>query len=307
MRSHGGDPPLEAALLTLAARQHNLVEHTQLAGLGFTKRQIGLRVGRGWLRPVYRGVYSVGRTALTRDGVWMAGALALGSEVGISHQSAVELWTMMPGCSSPIHLTSPTSRKPRRGLAIHCSPLAGELTVKRGVPVTKPERTLIDYAETIDRRTLERAADEAIRQRLTAEAKLRQAIDRHPGRSGAAKLRALLGDHAAGSTATDNDFEELLIGICDDFGVLRPVCQYEIGPYRVDFAWPEQRLVVEADSWETHGTREAFEADRVRDAELDDMGWPVRRFTWRQLTRRRAWVAAKIDRALDRDRRAAHG
>ena len=307
MGGQGGYPPSESALLALAARQHNLVEHTQLVGLGYTKRQIERRVGRGWLRPVYRGVYAVGRTALTREGVWMAGALALGGEVGVSHRSATELWTMLPGCSSPTHLTSPTSRKPRRGLAIHRSPLAGELTFKRGIPVTRPERTLIDFAEQVERRKLERATDEAIRQRLTTESELGQAIARHPGRPGAAKLKALLGDHAIGTTATENDFEELLIGICDDFGLLRPVCQHEIGPYRVDFAWPEQRLVVEADSWETHGTREAFEADRVRDAELDDLGWPVRRFTWRQMTRRRAWVAAKIDRGLDRDRRTAHG
>jgi hypothetical protein len=48
-----------------------------------------------------------------------------------------------------------------------------------------------------------------------------------------------------------------------------------------DFLWPSRRLVVETDGWETHGTREAFEADRAKDAALTAAGYRVLRFTWR--------------------------
>ncbi len=119
---------------------------------------------------------------------------------------------------------------------------------------------------------------------------------RHPGRPGAARLSALLSEHAIGTTATTNDFEELLIGICDDFGITRPRCQEPIGRYRPDFAWPDRKLIVEADSWESHGTRKAFEADRRKDAELHAMGWTVLRFTHRQMTRDREWVARMLGR-----------
>ena len=51
----------------------------------------------------------------------------------------------------------------------------------------------------------------------------------------------------------------------------------------VDCAWPEQRFVVELDGRAVHDTRDAFEADRVRDRRLEAAGWRVIRVTWRQL------------------------
>ena len=44
----------------------------------------------------------------------------------------------------------------------------------------------------------------------------------------------------------------------------------------------------------------AFENDRERDAELHAAGYLVLRFTWRQLTERPEWVAAKLLRAYSR-------
>ena len=38
--------------------------------------------------------------------------------------------------------------------------------------------------------------------------------------------------------------------------------------FEIDFSWPEQRLIVEADGHRHHGTRAAFERDRERDALL---------------------------------------
>ena len=173
----------------------------------------------------------------------MAATLALGDRAALSHRSAAELWNLIPGCSSPVHVTVPGGgRTRRRGLAIHRSPAAGEVTRKRGIPVTKPPRTLIDLAETASPRQLERATDEAIRQRLTTEAQLRRAIDRHPGRPGAAKLSALLSEHAVGTTATENDFEELLIGICDDFGIRALVARSPSGPTGPTSPGPTQQL-----------------------------------------------------------------
>ena len=288
---------LDKRLLDLAARQHSVIARRQLLGLGFSRDQVDWRAQRGWLRPVHRGVYALGRTGLAREGVWMAATLALGDRAALSHRSAAELWALIPGCSSPVHVTVPGGgRRRRRGLAVHRSPAEAELTRKRGIPVTKPARTLIDLAETAPRRQLERATDEAVRQRLTTEVQLGQAIGRHPGRPGAAKLKALLGDHQTGTTATENEFEELLIGICDDFGIARPRCQEPVGPYRPDFLWPDRRLIVEADGWESHGTRKAFEADRRKDAELNALGWTVLRFTHRQMTRDREWVARMLGR-----------
>ena len=71
-----------------------------------------------------------------------------------------------------------------------------------------------------------------------------------------------------------------------------------IGPYTVDFLWPEVRLVVEMDDFRTHGTRSAFESDRERDAWLVSQGYRVLRFTWRQLTGEPGKVVAVLKTLL---------
>jgi very-short-patch-repair endonuclease len=268
----------------LAERQHSVIARWQLRQLGLSDDQVDRRIARGSLRPVHRGVYLVAGARSTREGVWMAATLALGQRAALSHTSAAQLWGLLPGCSSPVHVTIPTQARKRPGLVVHRS--RPEVARRRGIPVTKPARTLADLAGTLERRRLERAVDEALRLRLTTEVELCRAP----------ALRRLLAEHAAGTTATENDFEELLIGICDDLGIPRPVCQARVGRYRPDFAWPDRRLIVEADSWESHGTRKAFEGDRRKDAELHALGWVVLRFTHRQMTRDREWVARMLHR-----------
>ena len=71
-----------------------------------------------------------------------------------------------------------------------------------------------------------------------------------------------------------------------------------MGRYEVDALWPEQRLAVEIDSFGCHGSRRAFEEDRVRDAELKAAKVALLRFTWRRLTRHPEAVAATLGREL---------
>jgi very-short-patch-repair endonuclease len=77
----------------------------------------------------------------------------------------------------------------------------------------------------------------------------------------------------------------------------------EVDRYVVDFLWREQHLVVEADGWEAHRSRSAFEEDRARDARLALLGYQVVRVTWRQSTTN-AGMMAKTIRALLRARAA---
>jgi DNA helicase-2/ATP-dependent DNA helicase PcrA len=75
---------------------------------------------------------------------------------------------------------------------------------------------------------------------------------------------------------------------------LRPVPQFGISRMRVDFAFPESGLVVEADGREWHDRLR----DARRDAVLHDLGWVVARFTGAQINRNAADVAAEVDRIL---------
>lgn len=55
--------------------------------------------------------------------------------------------------------------------------------------------------------------------------------------------------------------------------------------------------MVEVDSWRFHKTRQAFEADRRRDAKLVTAGWRVLRVTYRRL-RDEPWAVAADIAAL---------
>ena len=63
--------------------------------------------------------------------------------------------------------------------------------------------------------------------------------------------------------------------------------------------WRKQRLAVEVDGFAFHGTREAFERDRRRDAELQTRGYRVLRVTYRQLTAEREALVARLAVALE--------
>jgi len=52
---------------------------------------------------------------------------------------------------------------------------------------------------------------------------------------------------------------------------------------RVDFLFAKEKLVVEADSWEFHSSRQSFDDDRWRDAQLQAAGYRVIRLTWHQV------------------------
>ncbi len=306
MRGSRVHPPVEARLSALLKRQHGVVAKQQLRNLGLSDDSVDRRVRQGRLLRIQRGVYTVGHDDLADKGRWLAAVLASGHGAVLSHRSAAALWGLWrPSFVSEVTVPRNGNRRgSRRALKVHRSTRLSyaDVTRRHGIPVTKPARTLLDLAEVVDRRPLERTLDESHRLRLCTEAQLRAVVARTPGRIGAARLAAVLDEHELGSTATENDFEELLLAICDEHRIPRPQCQQPLMGYRVDFLWREQRVVVETDGRAWHTTGGAFESDRVRDAELGDAGWTVRRFTWLQLTSRREWVAGRVKTALIRSR-----
>jgi very-short-patch-repair endonuclease len=81
------------------------------------------------------------------------------------------------------------------------------------------------------------------------------------------------------------------------------VCQFVVtvdGLFlaRVDFAWPDRRLIVEVDGYEWHSSREAFQRDRERQNRLVQAGWTVLRFTVEDIRQRPELVVTTIQDAL---------
>jgi very-short-patch-repair endonuclease len=97
-----------------------------------------------------------------------------------------------------------------------------------------------------------------------------------------------------GPAPTRSELEERFLELCDDRGIPRPETNTRIEGIEVDFVWRDERLIAEVDGYAYHRSPAAFETDRERDVTLTVAGWRVLRFTWRQITRRAAWVAGAI-------------
>ena len=76
---------------------------------------------------------------------------------------------------------------------------------------------------------------------------------------------------------------------------LTPEVQFGIGRFRVDFAFPGQRLAIEADGRAWHDA----ERDATRDTRLETLGWQTLRFTGSEIYRDAQGVADRIVGALE--------
>lgn len=57
------------------------------------------------------------------------------------------------------------------------------------------------------------------------------------------------------------------------------VPQHPVDRYRIDFALPDRKIGVELDGFTYHGSKDAFNADRARQRNLELAGWRIIRFT----------------------------
>jgi very-short-patch-repair endonuclease len=284
----------------IAARQHGVITYAQLLRAGLGRGAIAWRVREGWLHRIHRGVYAVGRAALTAEGRWLAAVLACGDGAVLSHRSAAALWGLRPSRAGVVDVTVPGDvARGRAGIAVHRPAPPTEATVERGIPVTTPARTLLDLAGAVDVTGLRRAVERAEELRIFDLRAVDAVISAHPGRRGRGALLAAV-DHARDMRLTRSELERRFLRLCDDHALPRPLVNAQVEGLEVDFHWPDARLVVETDGREHHGTAMAFERDRERDERLVAAGWTVLRFTHRRLVRDPGGVARTVRAVLAR-------
>ena len=295
------DHPLEARIARLADEQHGVVSLAQLTGLGLSAGAVRARAAAGRLHRVYRGVYAVGRARLEVRGRRMAAVLACGPGAVLSHRTAADALGLLPRASARIEISVP-SRVPRRhpGLLVHRAAALqpDDCTTVDGIPCTTVARTLLDLAAVVGAAELARAIEAAEKRRIFDGRDIAAALERAPGQPGAGRLHTALASYTGEPPPTREEFERRAHELFVRAGLPRPRVNALIDvageQFEVDFHWPDRRLIVEADSWEHHKTRAAFERDRRRDQLLTAAGWTVIRVTWRQLTQTPHQVIAAL-------------
>jgi len=152
-----------------------------------------------------------------------------------------------------------------------------------GIPSTTLARTLVDLAAVEPPRRLRHALEQSLVLRLFDLRAIDAALERSNGRRGTSELRRLLFEVCAEPPFTRSELERRFLELLHESGLPLPVVNGLVAGQDVDFHWPKQRLVVEADSRAFHAHALAFHEDRRRDMELELAGWHVLRVTWRQV------------------------
>ena len=161
----------------------------------------------------------------------------------------------------------------------------------------------MDLAAVVPPRALLQALDEAERSHRLDVRAIEAALARTRGRNGTGHRRigaALTELARTGATLTRSALEDRFLSLLDAHGLPRPTTNRWTEAMEVDACWPQARLVVELDGWDSHHTRQAFQRDRIRSNDLQAEGWTVLRFTHADVAYRPADTAARVARVLRR-------
>jgi hypothetical protein len=291
-----------------ATAQNGVVSLGQLRAAEVSAKAAADQARRGRLHRVHRGVYAVGHRSVSRVGMLRAAALACGAGSVVSHGTAAAFWGLRDRWPVPVDVTVPceTGRKIDGIRCRRCRyPAADEIAVRRGVPYTTPSRTLVDLAGILGTPSLRRAVERAAVLKLLDLDALDRALENAKGRTGRRTLATILADwRTADGSVPDlrSDFEALVLPLLLAHGLPRPACNETLfldgHRITVDFLWKAERLVLETDGWQTHGTPVAFRRDSWRDQILIAAGYRVARSTWHQMHDEPDKVVARLAQAL---------
>src|SRR3954469_19712604 len=109
----GGKPTTDPDVLVarLAAGQWGVVSLMELLACGLSRREIEVRVRKGFLHLLHRGVYAVGHHNITTEGRFLAAVKACGPDAVLSHYAAACLHCLLKYDGRWIDVTAPTKRK----------------------------------------------------------------------------------------------------------------------------------------------------------------------------------------------------
>jgi very-short-patch-repair endonuclease len=260
----------------------------------------------GKLVVVHPGVLRFGAAPESWLQAVTAASLWGGNGTWISHRAAGAIWALEGVPPGWVELTTVRNlRTPARGVVVHrvkhMPPC--DVTTRGIVPLTNVARTLIDLCGVVSADGVEAALDHSLRSGLTSLARLTQRLGElgGKGRPGSGIIRQLLAERR-GHAPTESIVEARLSSVLRAAGLPTPTRQLVIGDEdrfvaRVDFAYPEARVIIEVDGYRYHSGRSAWQRDIERNNALLGLGWSVLHVTWEQIHRRPERVVSQL-RAL---------
>lgn len=285
-----------------AATQHGLVERAWLFEFGVTPSMLQRWLSDGRLVAVQPRVYRVAGAPVTWEQRLFAAVLSAGPGAVASHRSAARLWGIHD--SDALDVSSPVRRNRRlRGAMLRYSADLGQAASFRrnSIPATDPMRALVDLGAVVPATELEDTLDRALERRLLSVAGVEGALNAvaRSGRNGAGVLRTVLDERALGTDRPDSLLEPRMARLLRAHHLPPADFQHVVRHdgrtvAKIDFAYPCLRLAIEVDGWESHSSPRALQDDLDRQNALVALGWTVIRFTWHDVVRGPAKVAAGV-------------
>lgn len=220
-----------------------------------------------------------------------------------AHGTAVELHGLerLGRPSSTVRLLKPSGGAWRdREVAVGVAQLPpGHVTSIGGVPATSMARTVVDHARRAAHVSGVVIADSALRAGCCRDDLEQVLADCHdwPGIP-AARVAMAFADPLAESVLESISrvafaraglpVPELQVNLRDADGFIG----------RVDFLWPDERVVGEADGLGKYKDILDVQLEKLRQERLEQAGFVVVRWTWDDIWTRSDWVVARLTRAL---------
>jgi very-short-patch-repair endonuclease len=272
-------------------KQDGVITLAQAKRAGLSQDAIDRRVKSGaWLR-CSRGVYFVDDRPFTdearvRAGVWSYGQDAVASGLAAAWWQGL---TRFPPEIVEVTVRRGAHLQHNYGTRLRRRDLVPkEIVERKGLLVTALPLTVVEAAARRDGGA--KLMDSAL-QRHVELPQLWKAHLRNKGRHGSPAARRLLRAAADGARS---EAERLLIKLLRDNNITGWKANYPLAGYKIDVAFPDEKVAIETDGWAFHSDQEDFQKDRERQNKIALLGWKVLRFTWLDLTEYPRRVLAEI-------------
>lgn len=290
----------------LMARQHALLTITQAQELGANRQLVADYVRRGIWERLDRGLYGPCGVPMTWRRRLMGAVLVAPPGSLASHRSAAELRGVGGMSDPPIEISVPRGHRHRRpDVIVHESTdleLARACTVDF-IPTTGPARLAMDLGAVVSRKRYNQTIRELRFELDLSTSLLLHTYLQHKrqGRNGGGALRDWLDRYFDVEGVPESGLEHVVLDAILDAGLPTPLAQHWVdtasGRYRLDLAYPEQKIAVEVDGIQ-HAEGDAPDHDAARTAALEGLGWTVIRIRSRFLATDLATGLARLRRLL---------
>jgi hypothetical protein len=290
-RSGISDSSSKVRVAAAAEPMWGRIRWDQLRALGVSSSTISDWAAGGYLYEVYPRVYAVGHRSGPVEADLAAALLYAGPGASLSHATAAWWWGLTQRHPQVIEVSTSRQCGSEEGVQVH-KRRSVERVLHNGIAVTTVPQTLLDYASQASFEDVRYVLAEADYHRLVDLDAVRRAAGR--GRPGSGLLRRALAVHWPDLARTRSKLERDFLLLIEAGGLPRPLVNVKVCGLMVDCFWPEQRLAVELDGLQGHGTERQVGRDHGRDLRLRVAGIVVRRYGSVQVYREPAAVLADM-------------